>query len=244
MFKKFILATTVLMALNGCTAIMWSQEGWLAGSKGMVTHGSKTVVQPAGTDQIRAFARTRPDSKNLPANRLLMMGDNYWYLLHEDTTKFLAPILNSSLSQQFTITQTHPQTGNTLNQIAKLHVQLKTPHEHFQIDDLCLNYAINPTLSPAQQQQERDTLQQLSFKNMGKQYQFCIGRVTGHIYQPVQLPADYRFERSIPVQLYIAQDKETTHIDGKIVARNIALTPFTLIGDIILLPVWIAISIE
>lgn len=236
--KSLILGTAAVFMLNGCTAILWGQEGWLASSKGMTHKEQKKTVKKAGIDQIRAFAKTQTESQTLPPNRLLMMGDKYWYLVDESDSKELVPVLNSKLSQRFTISQTHPKTGKPVNQIQELHVGIEG--DRFNIDRLCLNYSISPNLPESEQQREQNILEQQSFKYKGNDYQRCFGNILGRIYnKPDNLPVDYQFERSIPTQLYTVSSKEITKVDGKIVARNLALTPFTLVGDIILLPLWL-----
>lgn len=60
-----------------------------------------------------------------------------------------------------------------------------------------------------------------------------------HPAKPDSLPAEYRFQRGIPVQLDTASQSADSKVDGGIVLRNPALTPLTVAGDLILLPVWL-----
>lgn len=239
--KSLILGVVAVFMLNGCTGVLWKQEGFLAGSHGMNYEEQKITVKEAGEDQIRAFAKTNAAGKTLPPNRLLMMGDKYWYLVDENASKALVPVLSGKLSQRFTISQTHPKTGKPVNQIQELHVGME--EDKFTINRLCLNYSISPNLSESEQKQEQNMLEQQSFKHERNNYQRCFGNIRGHVYnKPDKMPADYQFERSIPVQLYTVSSKYVNKVNGKIVARNLALTPFTLAGDIVLLPVWLVLG--
>lgn len=55
--KSLILSAAAVFMLNGCTGLLWEQEGLLAGSRGMTHEEQKITVKKAGTDQIRAFAK-------------------------------------------------------------------------------------------------------------------------------------------------------------------------------------------
>lgn len=88
-------------------------------------------------------------------------------------------------------------------------------------------------------------LEQQSFKHEGNNYQRCFGQVWGQVYnKPDNLPAEYQFEQSIPVQLYTVSRKDVKKVNGKIVARNIALTPLTLAGDIVMFPLYVVLLIS
>lgn len=241
--KSLILSAAAVFMLNGCTGLLWEQEGLVAGSRGMTHKEQKITVKKAGTDQIRAFAKTNATSKTLPPNRLLMMGDEYWYLVDEDDSKALVPVLGSKLSQRFTISQIHPKTGKSVNKIKELHVGIEKGK--FTIDRLCLNYSISPNLPDSEQRREQNMLEQQSFEHDGNNYQRCFGQVWGQVYnKPDNLPAEYQFEQSIPVQLYTVSRKDVKKVNGKIVARNIALTPLTLAGDIVMFPLYVVLLIS
>lgn len=241
MLKKLTLSAVLFATLNGCTALLWSQDGFIAGSRGMVENKYTTQYRKIGNDDIRAFAIVKPDSQTLPANSLLMMGDNYWYAVNPKQSQELVAALRVPLSQRFQILVSKPNEEALYSPSDSLYLDIDKKDDgsaEFEITALCLQYNVPTDLSSAAQQKERNALLQAGFKlNQGNKYSTCFYNIRGTIYaKPEKLPAEYQFERSIPVHLYSSATKIEKDVDGKMVLRNIALTPFTVVGDIFLLP--------
>lgn len=243
MLKKLALFSLLLATLNGCTGLLWSQNGFLAGSRDMVDNQYTTEYRDIGNDDIRAFAMVKPDSQTLPANSLLMMGDNYWYAVDPKKSQELVAALRAPLSQRFQILVSKPNEKAVYSASDSLYLDISKSEDGsmtFGIPALCLKYSVPTELSAAAQQKERNALLQADFKlNQGNTYSTCFYHIHGTIYaKPEKLPAEYQFERSIPVHLYSSSTKIEKDVNGKMVLRNIALTPFTVVGDIVLLPVY------
>ena len=245
---KIRLATALAACLlNGCaTVALWDEYD----------SGTTTVERHEEKDTIVGFARVKANSEKLPPNSLVMLGDNYVYVLKtavrldksDGKVADLAAILNVKLSQAFElhalgVTGNKPSTASRLNSFP-VNPNKSTPNKFFS--SFCLSYPENAKLSITERRREQAELDKLSFRqvqtnNGAIAYVHCLVTV-GEIYtKPDSLKYDYRFQTALPVSIY------TTTIH-KSPARGAAwrtlLTPFTAAVDIVALPITVPLGIK
>ncbi len=201
------------IGMSGCTAWLWAggNGGIVPGSGEIVTQTS-SHTQTIAQDNVHAFGKSR--------ERLVMMGEHYWYFLDEKSTTQMAPIVNAKLPKAFHILNRCTDCKDTF-------VLTLTDEKTFGTD-FVLFY-------PPQRSQEENILRELGFKKEKQGYtaQFTV---KGNIYKASDnLKQDYRFEKALPVRLQ-QYHAGKTEIDGELLLSKIALTPVTLLGDIIILP--------
>ena len=210
---KIGLYATFIFSLNACTSVVWN-GGIYDADRAINT---STVIQATQSDQIYAFGRIPTSQADELAGSLLMMGEDYWYAIQPAiSTQMLAP-LSANLPQRYQITA--PYSHEVLNALPVV----VTDGSHFS-SDFCLDYH-------AQTPKEHATLRQLKFQTQAQanHYRQCYA-IVGTIYsKPDHFPSDYRFQKSVPVQLTMQQHE--THIQTNKLARNILLTPLALAID-------------
>lgn len=224
LFKIIILASTLL--LSGCfTDYLWGSGGGFPFSRSEPAIIKDYRLKKVDEDTIRAFGRTQQTQP-----QLVMMGDKYWYVMNEQHTEELLEILTVKLPKPFDINY----QLSCDNCLKGFQVELLNDGKTFNIE-FSLSYF-------PQNSHELDTLVKLGFtpnsskKGLYEQYY----RTNGMIYKKSpEVKADYTFETAIPVEL--VSTEVTTIVDGKELLKKIAWTPAALIGDIILMPVYLII---
>lgn len=228
--KSSGLVLLTLSALNGCTTFML-MEG---------TRGSNAFRQSQQTDSIVAFGYTKADSKNMPANELLMLGQEYIYLItysrydingrQSISNKKLQDILNVKLSQAFELSEQPYQIDK--DKKGYFPVKLDKDTQKFS-SYFCLNYYANSALSKQEQaseQQKLDTLQFEKDPNTGRRF-LCM-TIEGKAYtNPKDMSYQYRFQTAIPVHLTISYEGVNTNP-----ALRILGLPFAVAADIVTFP--------
>lgn len=216
-------AALTLFALSGCTL---TEALW---DKGFSTGYS-------GYEKIHSFGFTKADSKNLPPNRLVMLGERAVYVTEITPEHDLAKALRA--------TDLHKQFGY------RLHVQMEsgiegnfTATSDRQGNNLCLSYVLfNDSVADAKRNDPKK-LEALGFKkepypanpNVTDYYVRCYDAVRGVRYRMKgMLPAEYRFK--YPVEIYLEAPASQAGRTGAAVGSAL-LTPLAVIGDVILLPV-------
>ena len=88
------LLATFAFALGGCfTTAFWMDN----------FRNAKTVYKDIGNDRITSFRITRTAVSNLPAGTVIMIGDENWYVLDEESSKILSKYLTAGLSHRYTL---------------------------------------------------------------------------------------------------------------------------------------------
>ncbi len=236
--SKLSILTLSVFAFSGCafTGSLWDSS-------------YRKFPEPVLTeDNIHSFGFTKPDSQNLPANRLVMLGEKIAYVTDITPQHDLVKVLRTTeLSRPF-------QIVNRYGDPTKLEVSLyQNNNNRFYADSdtdagkgyLCLGYYFQPTDKPALKKREVAILTQLGFKLSGSPqaieeqkapYKRCYDTVSGQAYaMSTPLPAEYRFQSPLPVTIKTIKES-VGEVDGAALAGAVLLTPFAIIGDIIMLP--------
>lgn len=242
-----IVALSMLL-LNGCTtAALWDKHD----------SGKRTeMVRHEQGDKIVGFARVKANSQQLPPNSLVMLGEQYVYVLQtaaatDGTPRHvdLAKILNAKLSQAFELhalgasSQSHAAT-----RLQGFPVQLN-PHNPSRFQSaFCLHYPENPKLAAAERRREQVELDNLHFRtiqNANSTTRIRCMVAVGTIYTKPNssLKADYRFTTSLPVTLETTEYREMQTGKAGTVWRTL-LTPFTAALDIVSLPITVPLAIK
>ncbi|MBQ9601845.1 MAG: hypothetical protein IJR46_07540 [Neisseriaceae bacterium] len=209
MKKIFTHIVSLLLAsqLSACaTQALWNKDA--------TTYTEK--YQDIGTDKVYAFAQVKQNKAMFQAGDLVMMGENYWYVINKKTAeeKNLLPILNASFPLAYKV--------DRVNIILKEKKQQDAQETPFYTK-FCLGY-------DAQNHHEIEKLKALNFQASDKQpehYQQCL-TVHGSLYRsPEQIPADYHFETTIPVYLQTFSLEKHT---------NPALYIGQLLGSVVTIP--------
>lgn len=223
------LALLTSSVLSGCTSFMLIES----------TKKDNSYRQSSQKDSIVAFGYTKADSKNMPANGLLMLGQDYVYLITHSrydidgkqiaSNKKLQDILNVKLSKAFELSKSPYTTNN--NDKGFFPVVLDKDEQEFS-SYFCLNYYANSALSKQEQANEQQKLDALQFKKDVDGRRFLCMSVEGKAYtKPKDMTYQYRFQTAIPVHL-------TVHYKG--VNTNPALRvlglPFAVAADIVTFP--------
>lgn len=219
----FLASAIALLSLSSCslTEQLWDKS--LAGGN------------PWHYEKIHSFGVTKPDSQYLTPNRLILLGENAVYVTElTPDHKLVQALRTTNLAKPFGYKLRVTLDKRTGNFTAVS--QSKT--------ELCLSYVLFNDSPEEWKKNDIPKLQALGFKkqpypdnpNVTDYYVQCYGAVNGvrHAMKGT-LPAEYHFK--IPVQIYV----ETPSINPKTdkvgsVTRAVFLTPFTIIGDLILLP--------
>ncbi len=233
------------LAILCCTSLLLS--ACMQGLMGEVWNDAKSyesTTEQVDTDTIRAFGFSKPDSKLMEPNRLVMLGDKFVYVTRVEPDNDLVKALRTTdLSQPFRFGSDEQPN----NQILRVN---KSPNANNfvaytelteQYRNLCLHYVVNKNLPEKVQQQEIKKLEALNFRNTGRHYLNCYERVHGEIFSSsAAIPAEYRFETGFPVRLYVRYDKANLNAGGML--KGIVLTPFASMGDVLLSPLYGALK--
>lgn len=214
MAVRLTFAAVLALSLSGCiTSEMW---------KSNPHNTSKAVHHSVAADQIHSFGIVNQDNSQLEKGSIVMMGGKYWFVINPKDSKELIPVLNVKLDRQFQIVD----KINYSKPLKALPVELENEKEAGFSSDFCLRYN-------TQKADEAAKLQNLSFKmdnSNNKIFYYRCVKASGKYYAtPKNLPADYKFEQSVPVEIGYTTYKD--HFSGARLAGNILKTPFTLAAD-------------
>lgn len=191
-------------------------------------------------DSIIAFGYTKADSQTMPANELLMLGQDYIYLINHSRYNIqgrqsasndkLSHILNAKLSRAFELS-TAPYTADKEDK-GFFPVTLDRDTQKFS-SYFCLNYYPNTALSQKEQAIEQQKLDALQFKTDYDGRRFLCMTIEGKAYsKPKNMNYQYRFETPIPVKLTVQYETINTNP-----ALRILALPFAVAADIVTFPV-------
>lgn len=252
MYKKSLfLLMVVVTLLSGCTAILWnnSDSGTLATGKVVSSHADRVTVDQ---DQIVGFAylkessssKTNVDIKNLDTS-LIVIGQKYAYMIDIGNQEILETI-QSDLDPKYW--RIRPVRLNEeyfgLSLLPKIDDDKHLQQVKFSAD-IELYYAKNNLTQNEQQQLSRLNLSQYEYGQENTEfYRRKIGLV-GHI---VGLNAEMNkmkfqhFSHNYPIEIY-RSGKTHYSLHGKTLLQKIALTPVTLVGDIVAIPLYLLFNI-
>lgn len=223
--RKMLAAALTLFGLSSCTLTgsLWD-ESW-------------TRQDYASQNEwVHAFGFTKSSSQNLPPNRLIMLGEKAVYVTDITPEHDLVKALRTTeLSKPFgfqSIDGFHNGKGVLqidLKQDGRFIAATKLDKERGQ-PTLCLDYT-------AESHSDVSKLKALGFYEEWQKgyYVRCYGTIRGTRYAMSEsLPAEYRFKT--PVKIVVKSDKGEV-LDAGQVAKTVFLTPFAIIGDVLLFPV-------
>ena len=219
------LATLVLssMALAGCvfTPQLWDQR----------FSDRESKLQ---REQIYAFGFTKPTSQTLTPNRLIMMGEKSVYVTEVTPEHDLAKALRTTeLSKPFVGMgyAIYTDFGNRTDGS----FEVTSGYDKKENSSLCLGYSFDNSIDAATQQRETVRLKALGFEEYkANAYRRCYGKIRGTRYAMSEsLPAEYRFQT--PVEVVLITTTGSGYNVG-LLAGAVLLTPITLIGDVLMLP--------
>lgn len=230
--KKLKLCGVALLTssvLSGCTTFMLMES----------TSGSNADRESTQKDSIIAFGYTKADSKNMPANELLMIGQEYIYLITHSrydidgkqsaSNKKLQDILNVKLSKAFELSYAPYATDR--NNKGFFPVRLDKDEQEFS-SYFCLNYYANSALSKQEQANEQQKLDALQFKKDVDGRRFLCMSIEGKAYtKPKDMTYQYRFQTAIPVHLTVKYQGVNTNP-----ALRVLGLPFAVAADIVTFP--------
>lgn len=247
LMKSLWLAALALLCLNGCaTAVLW--EDYQAPE-------TRAEIQQQ-SDSVVGFARVKPDSKQLPPNSWVMLGDSYVYVLTSSAAMDggtyqhakLAGLFHHSLSQAFEL---HALSAGGVKpseatQLAGLPVTIKQSRPDAFSSSFCLIYPENPRLSKAQRAREQAELAGLGFRLHAAQtavptHMLCLV-AAGTLYRkPDGLQYEHCFAQPIPVHITTHSLREIQHGGA---GWRALLTPFAAAVDIVTLPVTLPLGVK
>ncbi|TCM70802.1 hypothetical protein EC844_10171 [Acinetobacter calcoaceticus] len=247
--KKIIILLILASALlQGCTKMLWSTHGWNLG--GQLTesrdHKTKVVMQ----DQLLGFAQVQPRVKASQAqsedhSRIIIVGRDYAYALNQSQVKLL---LDPALDVEYWRVQL-PQSDS--ESVLDFHLYMPTQYAYhpetlngqlFFNTDLQFIYE-KPDLTV----NEREALKKLKASLVepwtGKQTNpehnvFSIdvfGEIVG-LNEEMKNLKYQKFSRTYAINIHEIP-RSYTHVNWGTLFRQVALTPFTLAADLILVPV-------
>ena len=208
----------VSMALNACTAMLW---------EGTPTKATTTLNHSVGEDELFAWAQTKPSAQG----QVAIVGKQATYVLGQgkDDVQWLL-----SLPQASERLQVSPLKGEQA-----LSITLDTNEAVPQFSGSAVfTYRVNqPSDDVYYALQSRKGQKLASFEVKGKEVVYSE-RVDfgGKLYQtpPQWLTNSKRFGRSHKLVWQQAEYKQT--VQGGNILKRVVLTPFTLLGDAVILP--------
>ncbi|MGV7079360.1 hypothetical protein ACWA5Z_11295 [Testudinibacter sp. P80/BLE/0925] len=221
-YLKQVLLLSAALSVGGCTSAMW-------GSGTAV--GTQDIYHRLGEDKVHAFGHVRTDSGQLQQGSLVMMGERYWYVVEPHASERLLPALNAKLQHRYQIFSVEGR-----ERLTELPVTIEDTVGKFN-SRFCLRYPLETSQNSKQAAQENKVLLALRFRQISQEsslttYERCFWQ-NGQLYdKPLQVKQNYRFEQYVPVKLQTVEHK-TVVKSGPNLLRNIVLTPFTLVGDVV-----------
>lgn len=225
--RKILVTTVALSFLSGCTLTegLWGRD--LSGNR-------------SRHSEIYSFGFTKPDSKNLTPNRLIMLGKDAVYVTEVTPEHDLVNALRATdLSKPFgfysagylNVALDNEKDGNFV----------ATSGNNTQV---CLDYVLYYDTAPVEKKNDIAKLKKLGFKkekhpsnhNVTDYYVRCYGEIRGvHHAMSGSLPAEYRFKSPILIYLDIKQISQADRASKTTGAA--LLTPASILGDILLFPI-------
>lgn len=221
--KTTAVAVCAAMSLNGCTLLLWGKDS---------PFRETTTRHELAKDEIQAFAMVGKPHSQLQQGSLVMMGKQNWFVVNPQDSAKLQGVLNVKLDKAFQIVDRYQHEP-----LKSFPVELKTVDSNDFSTEFCLRYNTGKAADIAK-------LKALSFKEVQPKqsaqktnpyYIYCT-QASGQFYRtPQNHQADYRFETPFPVSVTYQVSK--THTDVGQLLGNIAMTPITLAGDVVLVPI-------
>ena len=186
------------------------------------TYTRRTTEHPMSEDNIIAFATVKEKSGDIPKDSIVMLGEkfNYVILSNKDRNKYymkdMNKVLNVDLPKQF--------------EIEKKSEDVVIWEDTFR-SEIHLKYQCETNA-------EKEKLEQIGFREIDQERGSCLYRkyfsVEGKIYKvnPQQvIPADYRFQKPIPIKLALETRQYERKVDTDIIAA-LPLAPVMLLTPV------------
>ena len=217
--RIFFLAVLAIFALGGCTVAQWK--------KNPAFQKIPQYSEPE-SDRLTSFRLTQRQSGDIPAGTLIMIGEKYWYLLDQESSKELTRYVETKLSHGYIFNKTFDDKTLTLT--------VADPASRRFTIFFDLRYE-NPSV------QDRAAIKARHLFSAGEggwkgatenDGYFAFISLEGHYYPaPVALPEDRALSNSIPINIRTQiGEKNKFHADNFVF--NVLTTPGNLLGDILL----------
>lgn len=228
-----------IMVLSGCTDLLWGKRnpngGFLAGSEDIVT--KDVYVKKVAQDHLQGFVLLT--DKNTNTKKIMVAGEKFGYLIHSGHSDVFA-LLDSSLDPQY---WRIAQSGNC-DCALKLKVD-KVPKQKkvLSFTTRVKFIYIKPNLTV----QEQHILNQLGIHSSAQQSSapYKMIDLTGDV---VGLSSEIKnlefkkFSQNYSIEMYADQTKK--HVNYSLMLTYIAMTPFAVLSDIILSPLYLFLYIK
>lgn len=232
MMKKAIWFCSSLFLLSACTMMVMD-----------MTQGKEMNKSLYEQDKLLGFAYGKAGSQHIPANSLVMLGEQYIYVMSPTASKRnsqeeidLNSLLHAPLSQAFTVKSYATQKSRYTNEFQVELNHISSQSNRF-LSSFCLNYQINPKLPQAEQIREQNILNQLGFAKEKQNHQLCM-LASGWVYtRPDDMVYQHQFEQYIPINIRIVVEGVETK-PPRLLLRGILL-PFAAATDIVSLPLYV-----
>lgn len=225
-FRLLMLLFCVSL-LSGCTLFLWYKQ---------------PEAEIVADDKLSAIGKIQKEGEE----RLMLFGEEYWLLLDKDSSDTLAPFFTTKFSQPFSFGAADDSFKFTVK--AK-HLSAPTPYIYIfskkgiaieLTGDKQKQFLGNVSLSYKNATAEEAEVLK-SFCHNNREWWRCNLAFRGEIYQKGEETLnlqDYKVEPAVPITVFY----ETTNRSLGEISRNVILTPFTLVGDIVIILPLLAID--
>lgn len=221
LFKLFSLMFSVFL-LSGCTMFLWNKN-------------PEAVV--IADDKLVAISKIQKENEE----RLIMLGEQYWLLLDKTSSEQFAPLFQTKFSRPFVL-----GTNNEIEfNIQANHLAAREPHisrfsrKSFAIQLENVNSKQFKGMVSLRYQHATDNEEAILAKICHPKFKevfYCDFQFSGEIYQKTEQSLNLHTAKIAPALPMTIFYESTERSLGEI-SKNLILTPFTLVGDMIALPV-------
>lgn len=221
LLKLFSLILSVFL-LSGCTMFLWYKN-------------PESVV--IADDKLVGFTKVQKGNEE----RFVMLGEQYWLLLDKTSSEQFAPLLHTKFSQPFVLGSRNEIEFN----IQANHLAAREPHishfskESFSIQLENVNSKQFKGMVSLRYQNATDNEEAILAKICHPKFKevfHCHFQFSGEIYQKTEQSLNLHMAKIAPALPMTIFYESTERSLGEI-SKNLILTPFTLVGDMIILPI-------
>lgn len=248
-FSLFIVL--VISQMIGCTAILWnnSDSGRLATGKVVSTHADRVIVDQ---DQIVGFAYLKENAssknshdRNNVDRSLIVVGQKYAYMIDIGNKEILETIQSDLDPKYWRIKPVRPSDKHFSLSLMPESDDQKNPQATQFSGDIELYYAKN---NLTEQEENRLSRLGLSQYEYGQENSEFYQRKIGLVGRVVGLNAEIKnmkfqnFNQNYTIAMY-TQGKTKYSLHSKTLLQKVALTPVTLVGDLVAIPLYFLFNI-
>lgn len=220
LFKLFSLMLSVLL-LSGCTMFLW--------------HKNPEAVVIAD-DKLVGFTKIQKENDE----RLIMLGEQYWLLLDKTSSDKFLPLFQTEFSRPFVLGERNKIEFNIqANHFSTVKPISSLSAESFAIQLENVNSKQFKGMVSLRYQNATDNEEGVLAKichHKDRDVFHCHFQFSGEIYQKTEQSLNLHTVKIAPALPMTIFYESTERSVGE-VSKNLLLTPFTLVGDMIILPI-------